>query len=297
MHKLMDPTPNNAFYYLPLNGFLGVDAEGMERTGYGVTFINMDLENPIQLTTGINGLKTFTDLGSNPLELIIVEKINSFEAINSNPGNYGNVFSLREESGGLKMNFSPNNPTPVLMKVSAEKSNEEFSTYFRMKENESVITNALNLTYWTGAGRCLDFTGIPIREMFLNSKDRKANQEDERKTSNWNSSYALDWDAINYSGNVFLHSIFYAPQGKAYQFETDALVKSIGGYGKTIDLISGNTFNSVEEIFPLIEAEYICVSQTGNNTSFWWNPKKILEESGIWNEINSLDAEKGNCIG
>ncbi len=294
LHKLLDPTPNNAFYYLPLDGFLGIDTNGMERTGYGVTFVNTDLENNVQITSGVNGLRTYSDVGSNPIELITVNKIDSFKELNSNPGNRGVLFSLKEN----EMSFSPNYPTPVLLKVSKQKTMEQTSTYFKMKENGSVVTNTPNLSYWNGAGRCLDFTGTPINEMFLNTKDRKATQEDGHNTSDWTSSYAIDWSEVNYPGNVFLYSIFYAPQGKAYQFESNNdLVKSTGGYGKTIDLINGETIKSIQDIFPLIETEFVCVSQNGSSSSFWWNPKKVLETSGILNEINSLDAEKGNCIG
>ncbi|MBN2127143.1 MAG: hypothetical protein JW703_01990 [Candidatus Diapherotrites archaeon] len=298
LHKLLDPTPNNAFYYLPLDGFVGLEEEGFDRTGYGVSFVNTDLENPIQLTTGTTGLWTYPDLGSNPLEMVTVEKVESFEALNSNPGSMGNLFSLREENGGIKMNFAPNVPTPLMLKVSAEETSEPYSIYFRVKESGSLVSNTPNLTYWTGAGRCLDFTGLTIREKFLNSKDRKATQTDERNTSNWNGSYALDWDAVNYPGDVFLYTIFYTVPGKAYQFEADdAVAKSIGGYGKTVNLGAENSVNSVEEILPLIEAEYVCVSQSGSSTSFWWNPKKVLEDGGIWSEANSLDGEKGSCIG
>ncbi|MFH1588700.1 MAG: hypothetical protein ABIA76_05170, partial [Candidatus Diapherotrites archaeon] len=296
LHKLRDPTPNNPFYYLPLDGMVGISETGMERTGYGTAYSIVEGEEPIKFTSD---LITVPDIGSNPIAMVDTEKVTEFTELTSNPATTGNLLSLNQGTGNINLKYSPSVATPIMMKIEASRTDDAFSVYFKLIEGSTTITNAPNLSFWTGAGKCLDFSGLSVREKFLYSKDRKATQSDERNTSNWSSSYALDWDAINYGGKEFIYSILYTSPDNTYSFAVeDAQVKSSGsGYGNTVSISGSSGIDSVEEIFELIEQEKVCVSQSGGTASYWWNPNYVLGQSGLWNEIQGIDAEEGDCIG
>ena len=113
---------------------------------------------------------------------------------------------------------------------------------------------------------------------------------------NWLNAYAVDWERADYSGNVYLRTIFYAPRENGYAIKieqaTDSaqlLSPNFGGQGNTINLngLEGmannspdNPVDSLQEIFNLVDTNAVCVTNNGMQASFWWNPQTIYNYSG-----------------
>jgi hypothetical protein len=59
----------------------------------------------------------------------------------------------------------------------------------------------------------------------------------------------------------------------------DASFITKGAQGDVVSLNTqtlGKKLNSVQDVFEAVKDEYICISNTGTKTEFWWNPKKVF---------------------
>ncbi|MFH1587891.1 MAG: hypothetical protein ABIA76_00960, partial [Candidatus Diapherotrites archaeon] len=190
--------------------------------------------------------------------------------------------------------------TAVLAKVTEETlSDNETSAYYSVAAGDLHEDTGNVMNYWTGAGRCLDFSGIPVFEAFSYSPDRKALQEDASQNSNWLNSYAIDWPSVELTGNTYLRTIFYTPQKKQGTVISESDNMEFVGGGKTIGLngFTNEEIDSMETVFRLVESRDLCISSNGASASFWWNPRKVYLDSGVHDLTTALDVDNDNCIG
>ncbi len=310
---LGEPYPNSVFYYLPFNGNVGVDS-GNGRNGYGVDYVNS--AEPIAIASSPEMVSTREIYGSNPVAEANIEVVSDFKTINSIASKRG--FLLELEGSDLatvkNISFYPNYATPVIMKIPHEKTNESFSAFYEIKESQTPVEAGTSLSFWTGAGQCLDFSGQPVYEAFRFKPDRSATQNDP--LSDWLFAYATDWDSAIFEGDVYLKAVFYSPitgnfnlkslQPSGLQFISPDSLES-----NSVDLhgIAGMQHNSgsaqdivseVQEIFDLVEGQNVCVTDTGSKTSFWWNPKALNDAVGSKTSISNFESnlvEGSTCIG
>ncbi|HZX34197.1 MAG TPA: hypothetical protein VFF09_02335, partial [archaeon] len=195
-------------------------------------------------------------------------------------------------------------------------SEDNFSSFYVVSSSETPIDVGSTLTYWDGAGACLDFSGVVVTESFDYRPDRSALSTDP--PLNWQKAYGIDFGAVNYAGDTYLRTIFYTnpledvkisaeyPEGKM-QF----LTPDDSGSKVPLSGVSGVAFNnpgggslgtvqSIEDVFNLVKGQSVCVVDSGRKASFFWNPKAVYEmrggERNISDLTNSLEAGK-TCIG
>jgi len=254
--------------------------------------------------------------GSSTAGVLQTDVLDNVKEINSLASNRGFLLDVGE-TGNLhenKMVYSPNYATPVLMKVSQEKGEKPFHIFYQLQDAMTPKKAGTSLTFWDGAGRCMDFSGVPVFEAF----DFKADREgvDKDIISNWQFAYALDWAKASFGGDVYLKTVFFTPTTggsfiiKALQPGSLRFISPDNGQTESLELngISGMVHNSkesmdsvgsVQQVFDLVEARQACITNTGTRTAFWWNPKVLYETSGSNTSISDFEKTlgTGTCIG
>lgn len=311
-------TPSNSpFYYLPFDGLVGIEGSKLERNGYGLVF-DVSEQEAFSVSRSA-GIKTTQGPSSNPVQTVKVSRENALQNLNSRASQRGFVLDVESDTtdtGKKKMTFTPALATPILMKVTKEKTNDSFSAFYVIQESDQPKVTGSNLTYWTGAGRCRDFTGEIVATAFDEKPDRKATTSDVVDARDF--AYAIDWPKALKAGSVYLKTVFYTPaDGKfGLQSVSDNAVFWTPEEGeiKAVNLggISGMPFNrqgttdtdritALDDLFDLVKQQAICVTNTGVRTSFWWNPKTIVEQKGKTGQ-SVMDVEKAlvagqSCVG
>ncbi|MCH7902874.1 hypothetical protein IIC68_03915, partial [archaeon] len=310
VYRKDNPFPNSPLYSVPFDGLVGLEGGSFNRQGYGSAYFNSS--EPIAISNEITPAKTFSDSGSNPITSVTISENRNLYSTNSSPTTRGMLLRVENPSGvTANIQFQPVQGTPVLMKVTQDHLTEEkFSAFYSVIENDVPIDLGNTFTYWNGAGQCFDFTGVPVTEQFFEKPDRAAVPEDP--LLDWATTYAVDWTQAVKTGDVYLRTIIYTDPlkdtvMKVIQGPSDLEFLSADESGNVVGLngVAGmpyNNFaggtqgmvNSLQDIFTLVELEQVCVTNTGNNTQFWWNPKVIYDADGVERNIsdfsNSLEA-------
>ncbi len=313
LHLIENPYPDSIFYNLPFNGNIGKESSN-GRVGYGVNFENRK-DNILITEYPGESIDTAAISGSTTISVIETDVETDIKKINASASNRGFLMNVAEGSGSVKeITFSPNYATPVLLQLSHGRDEEPFSAFYQLQETLTPVEVGTNLGFWTGSGECLDFTGIPVFEAFDFKADREATSSD--RLSNWEFAYAVDWDKADYSGNVYLKTVFFTPTNGSYNLKalqpTELkFITPSSGSQQVVELegIRGMQHNSrqgmdnaksLQDLFDLVESRHVCVTNSGARTAFWWNPKTLYETAGPNTSIR--DFEEGlvagqSCIG
>ncbi|MFH1586974.1 MAG: carboxypeptidase-like regulatory domain-containing protein [Candidatus Diapherotrites archaeon] len=312
LQHIDDPSPNSPFYSMPFDGLVGLEGNSFNRQLYGAAFINENIEDLVRIDENETPLNTFPDTGSNPVATVKVEIEDSIYNLNSALGTRGEVLAIENKSGGVKeLTFSPSLATPVMLKASSEITDEPLSVFYGASVNDATVEVGGTLTYWSGAGSCLDFSGVPVYEAFDEKPDRAATDKDRLQF--WTTIYGVDWANMNYSGDVYLRTIFYSsPEGDSLlqatypldqmEFLTpDETGDSVALNGISTMAYNGNdTINSIQDVFDLVGEGQLCATNSGNKTTFWWNPQDVYLQQGSRRSIHGLTeglAAGESCIG
>ncbi|PIU22524.1 MAG: hypothetical protein COT14_00730 [Candidatus Diapherotrites archaeon CG08_land_8_20_14_0_20_30_16] len=102
LNKIKHATNDNVFYYLPIDGRVGIDNSNIERQGYGVDFSG----DNITIDTDILGEQLITNLGSNstPKSHLEINKSVGFSKMNGL--NRGTIFEAKRTESGPVNNIS-----------------------------------------------------------------------------------------------------------------------------------------------------------------------------------------------
>ncbi len=316
LYLVDDPSNSSPFYNIPLDGQIGLVGNDLERQGYGVSFDNENSEELITFNEGETPMMSYIDAGSNAVIEVDAEKITEFYKLNTSPGTRGNLLSVETVGANrVSINYSPSHATPLMLKMYSAMNEEPFGAFYGVTSNSVPIEAGETLTYWGGAGNCLNFSGVPVYEAFDYAPDRAANEGD---LLNWENSYGVDWDNSIYTGDVYLRTIIYGNQNDDLAIHAEKPLGDLSfltpdqtGEGVSLNGIStmpynrlgsgeNDLVNSIEDIFNLVEEGNICVTSTGNKAEFWWNPKAIYEymgnERSIHDETVGLVSDS-TCIG
>ncbi|PIN84778.1 MAG: hypothetical protein COV47_05650 [Candidatus Diapherotrites archaeon CG11_big_fil_rev_8_21_14_0_20_37_9] len=316
-YKLNDPFPNSPFYSLPLDGHVGLVGDNYERNGYGISFETPEKEL-IQISNETPAVETFSDNGSNATAKVTVEKETSLYNLNTSPATRGMVLEVSKNTGRSgSIIFQPSHATPVVMKTTQTQFSEEpFSAFYKVLENEVPLDIGNSLSYWDGTGACFDFTGVPVTEAFYQKPDRAATDND--RVLDWKNIYGIDWANATKKGDVYLRTIMYSTPEKNYYLQKhqapgklEFITADQSGDSVGLNGVSGMPFNnfasgsvgrinSMEDVFNMVNEGTICVTNTGNSTKFWWNPQAVYNYPGKQRSVtdfgNNLEAGV-SCIG
>ncbi len=302
VYKLDDPYPDSVFYYIPFNGNVGRNSNN-GRQGYGVNYNNADKDLVITSTGDL--VTTETLAVSNPATWVETKTEYDFKKINSSYANLGLLVKVSEgnEIDSKKIMFYPNYATPVLLKMKHGIDDEPFQALYELLEAGTPVETGGNLAFWSGAGKCLDYSGVPVAKAFDYQTDRPGKKTDP--VTNWEFLYGIDWEQVSQAGDVYLKTVFYTPINNAFSLkavypEELGFMTPNSNFAGTIDLrgIDGMPFNSransnnvneLGEVFDLVRTGKVCVTSSGNETSFWWNPQAVYETTGSYNSIEDFE--------
>jgi len=291
--------------------------DNYERNGYGISFETPEKEL-IQISNETPAVETFSDNGSNATAKVTVEKETSLYNLNTSPATRGMVLEVSKNTGRSgSIIFQPSHATPVVMKTTQTQFSEEpFSAFYKVLENEVPLDIGNSLSYWDGTGACFDFTGVPVTEAFYQKPDRAATDND--RVLDWKNIYGIDWANATKKGDVYLRTIMYSTPEKNYYLQKhqapgklEFITADQSGDSVGLNGVSGMPFNnfasgsvgrinSMEDVFNMVNEGTICVTNTGNSTKFWWNPQAVYNYPGKQRSVtdfgNNLEAGV-SCIG
>ncbi|MDO8627765.1 MAG: hypothetical protein Q7K42_04825, partial [Candidatus Diapherotrites archaeon] len=319
LNKLDAPKKNSPFYHMPLDGLVGLEGQSLNRQGYGSQFENRDESIRLTNILGQENMQSFADNGSNAITKVQTSIVRDFKKLNTDTETRGNLLNLtRNENGEIELEFSPNLATPVVMKTQHGLDEGKFSNYYIVSDaNGSAIDTGSNLTYWQGLGKCYDFTQVPVTQAFDFKPDRQAVQADG--IPNWEYAFALDWPSSQRQGQTFLGTMFYTPTKQQTLLQmvypnSGATFLTPDADGKSVSLqgvssLTANTqtanIESMQEILNLIDTGYVCATENGINSRYFWNTAKVYSAQGSKRNINTLavtlDPKSANlelqCLG
>jgi len=221
LYRIDDPFPNSPFYSMPLNGNIGISGfNRYNRQGYGVNFESSNSEL-IKLNKSGELVYTYPGPGSNARNNVRIETHQNLFRMNVAPDSRGVILDVeRTGDNEVLIIYSPSRATPVLQKITqTNPSDNAFASYYSLSEGQNRVNIGNTLMYWSGAGACLDFSGVPVYEMFQEAPDRKANETTDRIPDIQNI-YAIDWSKIEKPGSVYLKSIVYTPFENVYSLRS-----------------------------------------------------------------------------
>jgi len=284
---ISSPETDSVFYRLPLNGFVGQKTSGYDRQGYGVSYFGDDIR--ISGTDVITG----ADLGSNAYRRITINQINDLDYINNSFETRGNVLSLTYKDRDVDLKISPSKAIPILMEIK-KNNNDPLNVFYRLKDkSDNTFTSSSSLFRWTGVGSGCDFSGTSLHNIVY--YDRYSGGNGPQGT------YLLDWPQVTRQGDVYLRSIFYAPERENYTLDN----RSDQGVNVKFSL-NGNSFSnnvsldgtgnaditSIKSVFDLVRENKICVvnSSDGSSSEFFYNPAEIYSEKFLNPPSNALEC-------
>ncbi|VVC00150.1 Carboxypeptidase regulatory-like domain protein [uncultured archaeon] len=317
-YLLHEPNPNSVFYSLPLDGLVGMEGDSFNRQGYGTAFTSSDAEGMVKFNLDPVPMKAYSDSGSNPLSFVETSLEKRLFQLNTSPSGRGSLLIVERQSDeSAKVDFRPSRATPVMLRASAKQiSNETLSAFYSAASSEVPVDVGGTLTFWDGAGACLNTDGTIVTEAFDTKPDRAANSKDP--PMNWETAYGFDFGKAQYTGDVYVRTIFYTNPLEettlSVEYPLDSMrfiTPDASGNKVKLQGVSGMPYNnpnggtggsilSVADVFGLVKDNKVCVVDSGRKASFFWNPKAIYEakgkETSISDVTNSLEAGK-SCIG
>ncbi len=316
-YLLSEPGANSAFYSVPFDGLVGLEGDSFNRQGYGTSYLNKDTGIFVSINNETLPAKTYNDGGSNPVTMVNSQLEKSFYSLNASASERGNLLRVGKTSAtGAELKFAPSKATPVVLKMNAAQlSQDNLAAFYRITATESPVDSGQTATYWDGAGACLDNTGTLITESFDMRPDRAAQPRDP--VLNYQSAYGVDFGPVNYTGDVYIRTVFYTNPLEQYALAAEVPIGSMqfitpdtGGVKVPLAGVSGEPFNnplggasgtvgSISDVFGLVEDGQVCVIDSGRKADFFWNQKSIYgmgKNVSISGLSNSLVAGV-SCIG
>ncbi|MEK6902454.1 MAG: hypothetical protein AABX02_02600, partial [archaeon] len=309
-YHLENPIPNSPFYRLPFDGMVGVENSTFNRVGYGMEYVNSESQ---AVSVNDSLVQTYTGEGSTPITKLSTQVKDDLHTLNSVPSSRGNLLEVTSLTTGENSDlvFTPSLATPVMMKVTHGVDTQPFSIYYHADAGNVPQDTGDTFTFWEGAGNCYDYSGVPIYEKFNFAPDRAATQED--KLTNWPYLYAVDWEKSLANGDAYLRTIVYTPPHTPYTLQVEgggaklftsnnknpSSVQALDGISTLTYDNASSAIDSIQDVFDLVSEGKICVSDSGVNARFFWNPETLYKQTSqtsISAETNKLKAGK-TCVG
>lgn len=161
--KIDSAGEDNPFYYLPLNGKLGInDEEQIQREGYGVGF---NVSNEAQVVFSGEYTAEETENGSGAFETTMATQ-NSVGEVFGSKENLLEI-SLNKNSTSRALTFSPSIPVPVLMEIDASKIMDGSKIVYTLSMPEGTNlpeARQENVLAWSSVEGCFDPSGARRHE-------------------------------------------------------------------------------------------------------------------------------------
>ncbi|MDD5163146.1 MAG: carboxypeptidase-like regulatory domain-containing protein [Candidatus ainarchaeum sp.] len=291
--QLDTPRPDNAFYYLPFDGKIGLDSEN-GRQGYGV---NYKSGSEIKINNSDVQLVTTTAIpSSTPVSgaWVTGEETKTFKTLNADKR--GIIMDIKATDESTKINLSPSYATPVIMNVSYSTGENAYG-FYSVEIDNSPQSTLSRMMPWNGIGvNCKDFKDAAMTDAWQNNWDLHGGIPGNIKcaTGTEITDYGVEWCSPSRKGNVYLWGIIFTPQGsnsimkrKTYSDSMQLIGTDSSGTQIGLNGVPGQTFNSygvsgitsVEDILKLVKESKVCVVGSSNRVSsqFFWNPKPVLD--------------------
>ncbi|MDO8537985.1 MAG: hypothetical protein Q7S21_03820 [archaeon] len=292
---------SSAFYYLPIDGLIGADNS---RIGYGADFSGTEIK--VNNSSTAESVSTTSIPGSVPVINATGISFNDFKSLNTVQSLQGNTLKIDKTGDEISLTYSPSYANPLQLEIDHSVAREDAFAFYSVEVDGSAQNTGAYLARWNGVGaNCKDFNDRELAAAFDNTTDLHGlnnNLECARLGGDQLSAYGLEWCSPVNTGKVLLETVIYTPVNsnaiiKKFVSSDDAGMrfKTIdGGTVKTatqFSLNKGESVNSIERVFDLVKENKMCVTTNDSSTTFWWNPKPLLDGSN-----GELLAEKQNFV-
>jgi len=315
MIKKSPPARDSVFYYLPIDGQIGLNnaTRLYERNGYGVKFATSAGTAELKIA----GTDSPPAVGGTALNSLNVSDITGDEFAYLNKVDRGSVLKVALQPAGNSFSLmrSSSYATPLLMKIKQgaiganglQPSNEAGAFYYVRKFTSptdtagTIISAESNLSYWTAvstdmrssAGVCMDFAA---RVLFINLPDSKKSAIagsvcNPAGGSSAENLYGLSWPSLSSesdSNYIFVQSVLYTKQqsvhkiyngcdDKEFQIYTPSgEIRNSGLTELPLDFDSGVDLQTLKSVFEAIKTRDFCIGSSAAVDDIWWNEKKLF---------------------
>lgn len=280
MEKLHGADPDSPFYYIPFDGLVGQDSG---RVGYGINFGG----DSIIIDNSNEPLRTVEIAGSSPINDGVLQVTDSDSFKGMQVDNRGVVAKLTRGNGNPTLLMQPSHATPVILRIDKESNGEAYAIY-QVEVDNGAADLGPTMALWSGIGvTCKAFDDATMSQQQFVPDTHGISARCALVGQNERTKYALEFcqDPINF-GSVFYETVFYTPQDSTSLIQLvdassdSAIFIAAGETGDDI-FLSGNgvtnRINTLQDVFDLVENEFICIQGTNLNAEFFWNPKKIFD--------------------
>lgn len=310
---LVEPIKENfsPFYYLPLNGMVGLGVEN-DRRFYGASLMN---DSSMKIINYNN-----TSLSGNQRDSLVkvnYELRNDFFELNSLKSNKSNLFEIiSNKDNTLSIINSPTTATPLLFELTGFIGDDALITYSVLRNQNNFRGRTHNLFLMDSIESCNDFYGLPLN--YIRSSPDFLVEEN----------YAFGYSDVIVPGKVFTHTIVYSPiksdfSIKNLQSDDFARIISSKKLGENISDLKGidnmkfnddskdNVIESLNLLFDAVKEGYVCVMREASSTSsnisssssgqreiYYW-PEKLItdfEDNSGFSLRNEINIAKNQCI-
>lgn len=311
-YHVSNPSPDSPLYDLPFNGRVGELGGDYQRVGYGVEYVDTRSENSSASILSTQA-PIQTSEGSSAMSKLTIQEPATAAQLNSLPSSRGNVLTVSQtpETNEAGLQFTPSYATPLVLKVSRAPTETPFSVFYQLNAGNAPVSTGNTLTYWEAGGNCYDYTGVPLYQRFNFSPDRAATSADHLPTTL--GTYGIDWPRAVVGGDEYLRTIFYTPTRETYAFQTrstnaraftpnsaaPSTVQSLNGVSMMAFNNASSPIQTIQDVFQLVKNNQVCVSNSGTQTKFFWNPAAVYTQPGQVNVstfVNGLVAGQ-TCVG
>lgn len=284
LRKISGVVNDNIFYYMPVDGMIGIDNATINRTGYGIDFT----EGSDQITFtkfGTSG-QLFSNLGSNsnPKAHISVSKDLDFETMNSSASR-GTVLDLKLEEGpinNVEMKFVPNlKYWKFTYNMKNEFVDSDVGLFYKVVYGaEDKLSDNSLLPWFVEDYTKIDMTG----QSLIDTYPKMASQANPGEVSNYSKVSKISYDAgtVTDKAEYNIYTILYGKDEDSLNLE---VVKTENLENNDFDLEEGNLngdkmIDSIQSVLEGIDANKLCISKSGKlHTRVFVNENELLNKS------------------
>jgi hypothetical protein len=280
LEKVKAPAQDSAFYYMPLDGHVGIEVNDVERQGYGVDFEHVSGTSDIVKFYDVLGnivSSTLSTGASNPIKHLSIETDYKFDEMNSGLPTIFKATVL--DSHNMRIKFVPSvKVTKFETNLETEQTNVPVDFYYSALHNGNRRGQESLGFYWYPSNfEALDFTGQRLLDTYPRAGVPAQPGEVNDYLYNAKISYNAN-EVTNASADYDIYTILYHLKGDEISME--GRLNSNRNNLTANDQLDYTPVETFDEVLKGIDENKLCVTGNSYDTTVFINEGKFIPEIG-----------------